>query len=855
MNRINTIMFGLFCLIGLSESVFSAMPACEVNVLSADDHSVLIECIVKEFSQEPAAIEGVNFHKIMIPGEAVAHDRGYPALPSIARGIAMPRDADAKVKVIDRQYREMRMRIAPSKGFISREVDPADVSYLCEEVYEKDEFYPAECVEIGNRYILRDIQGITLRIYPFAINPAEHLLRFYHRIVLRVEFSVPWESVTGIIKKGKCNRYFKNMYGRRFVNFEKDRYEPVAEQGRMIVIYYDEFMSAIQPYIDWKRQKGIRTDAYEASSVGSSAEDIRAFIQSQYDMNDGLTFVQLVGDEPQVPTLRIDRDFCPGQAVSDPAYSLVDGDDSYPDLFIGRFSARNVDELMTQVERTIYYERDIDGGGWLHQGTGLASVWGEGYGYLGLNDVDLAELLRGELLEYTYTQVDQLYEQGTPPFAITPVPLQDFLDAVNDGRGILNTGSHGDCESSFTVPPGTPSEGHLTIDCIYSLMNEFELPFIFLGAPYLGQFEIDDTLAEAFMRATNTENGAPVGGIAVYASSADLDYASPQAAMYEMVQLLTNESVQSFGGLMYNGACFSIDLYGARGEKTFQSFQILGDASLQVRTDTPEAMEITHAESIYIGDTEFEVCAGLENALACLSEDYCITASDYTDETGCVTLAFEPLPAQTTLTLTVTAYNRITNIEYISVEYPPTPTSIPTFPPPTETPLPSESPTAVASSTPAPPTATPPPSVTPIVTGTVSPGPITPTSLPPTPTEACGPLGVSLWMPAHYYQQGHPCSCKVYVCNPGPETYDGIPLFVILDVFGVYYFAPSFTDYDYYTLINLTPGLTEIQVLDEFAWPPDAGAASGIVWYAAMTGRDRTELFGDWDDWTFGWGY
>ena len=46
-------------------------------------------------------------------------------------------------------------------------------------------------------------------------------------------------------------------------------------------------------------------------------------------------------------------------ADSDPEYSTLLGSDSYPELFVGRFSAENVDQVATQVLRTITYERDL----------------------------------------------------------------------------------------------------------------------------------------------------------------------------------------------------------------------------------------------------------------------------------------------------------------------------------------------------------------------------------------------------------------------------------------------------------------------------------------------------------------
>ncbi len=113
-------------------------------------------------------------------------------------------------------------------------------------------------------------------------------------------------------------------------------------------------------------------------------------------------------------------------------------------------------------------------------------------------------------------------------------------------------------------------------------------------------------------------------------------------------------------------------------------------------------------------------------------------------------------------------------------------------------------------------------------------------------------LGVRLWMPSDHFIPGDTCSCRVSAVNPGPETYTNVPLFVILDVMGVYLFAPQFNRFDHYT-IDLPVGMVHQDVLPEFFWPDDVGVAENIYWYAGMTDPDISELLGNYDSWRFGW--
>src|SRR5690606_37759581 len=122
--------------------------------------------------------------------------------------------------------------------------------------------------------------------------------------------------------------------------------------------------------------------------------------------NNGLMFVQLFGDAPQIPTLTS------GGGGSDPTFALCAGTDSYPDIYVGRFSAQTVAEMQTQLDRSIYYERDIQTGAtWLQRGMGIASNEGGGsQGDMGESDQTHIENIRTDLLNYGYTSVDQMYQ-------------------------------------------------------------------------------------------------------------------------------------------------------------------------------------------------------------------------------------------------------------------------------------------------------------------------------------------------------------------------------------------------------------------------------------------------------------
>jgi hypothetical protein len=106
------------------------------------------------------------------------------------------------------------------------------------------------------------------------------------------------------------------------------------------------------------------------------------------------------------------------------------------------------------------------------------------------------------------------------------------------------------------------------------------------------------------------------------------------------------------------------------------------------------------------------------------------------------------------------------------------------------------------------------------------------------------------------FHSGEKCSCIAIVCNQEGHTLEGYPLFVLLEVFGSFFFAPSYNQtFDNYLIDHpiFSPGETRITVLPEFDWPDITGSADGIKWYGAMTDPQMTKLTGTLGVFNFGW--
>jgi gingipain R len=620
-----------------------------VTVLESNDTRTVLRFDVGGFSKELVNIGGQAYYAVWCGKDGVLLNAGEPALPRICRSIIIPDDAEMELQVLSSEYRDYPMtQVIPSKGNLPRTVNPADIPYSFGPVYQEAQWYPEKLASLREPHILRDLRGTVVELNAFRYHTGLELLRVYTSVT--VEVYAAGSGQVNILQRPEplthVNSDFGTIYQRHFVNYGTfdSRYAPIDEAGEMLIITYDSFHSTMQPLVDWKIQKGIKTTIVDVSTIGNNSTAIDNYIQTFYNNSGGnLAWVLLVGDAAQVAT---------PSGGADPTYAKVVGTDNYPDIFIGRFSAETVAHVQTQVERTVEYERDAQvGAAWYHQGTGIGSDQGPGHNG-GEYDYQHENNIRTDLLAFTYTLVDQIYDPGATAAQVST--------ALNAGRSIVNYTGHGD-----VTLWGTTGFSNTNVN---ALVNDNKLPFIISVACYNGSFTSATCFGEAWLRATHS--GEPIGAIGAYMSSISQSWNPPMDAQDEAVDLLCAESKTTFGGICFNGSCKMIDINGSSGATEFNAWHIFGDPSVLLRTDTPVAMDVTHPGNIAPGAPDFAVTVvGVSGALCALSYNGTLFGAAYTDGSGLATIPVEgTLPDGENIKLTITAFNKLTYTADILVD-------------------------------------------------------------------------------------------------------------------------------------------------------------------------------------------
>ncbi|MFH1687508.1 MAG: C25 family cysteine peptidase [bacterium] len=650
--RLLTALVGL-CLISASASaerveLSGHSPDVDVIVEGSTIDRTVVRFEIGAFEQQPVTINGQTYFEISAGGEGNNLEAGQPNLPHVSRSIIIPDDAAMAINVLSSDFVDYPMTpVAPSKGNLLRTVNPEDVPYEFGREYLMTGFFPDNLAGLREPYIMRDYRGIVLDISPFQYDPEHQTLRVYKSITVEVVTTGPGQiNVKHSAKRESVVSDFDYVYGNHFLNYGQaaEKYTLVEETGSMLIICYDAWMPNMQPLVDWKLQKGINTVMVPKTTAGSTASAIDAYIQSYYDSTD-VAFVLLVGDAAQIPTLTS------GGGGADPMFALVDGGDSYPDIFVGRFSCENTTHVNTMVQRTITYERDAAAGDWYHKGTGVASNQGPGHNGGEYDNVHMDKIRDTLMMIGTYTEVDQIYDpSGT---------AAQVAAAFNNGRSIANYCGHGS-----TTAWSTTGFSNSNVD---ALVNDNMPPFIFSVACVNGNFVSYTCFGEAWLRASH--NGVPTGAIGAYMSSINQSWDPPMDAEDEFNRLIVREVVSSYGAICFNGSCKMIDINGSGGISMYNTWHIFGDPSVQVRTDSPAPLTVNHAGAAFFNLPEYEVeVVGVENALCALYADGVLYGYAYTDAGGNALIPVSGLlPIGTPATLTVTAYNAETVVDEVIV--------------------------------------------------------------------------------------------------------------------------------------------------------------------------------------------
>ena len=111
----------------------------KVSLQKSSESSTIITIDVPSPNQVMVSTPRGEASIYFVNGAVNTLEKGAPILPKISRSIIIPDGSKALVKVLSSQYKDIEnVSVAPSKGNLSRDIDPAKVPFSYGAVYQKD---------------------------------------------------------------------------------------------------------------------------------------------------------------------------------------------------------------------------------------------------------------------------------------------------------------------------------------------------------------------------------------------------------------------------------------------------------------------------------------------------------------------------------------------------------------------------------------------------------------------------------------------------------------------------------------------------------------------------------------------
>jgi len=660
------VLLGLFALSPVSAEWISVgnlrsyEEAPLLDVPFSDPSHTRVELAVPGISVETITRREGTFHKISMPETGFTTEIGDPELPQVTTLIAIPDQGDVELRVTPGDYTVLpNINVYPAQPE-GDAVEGGEPEFVWNRpFYRSGVAYPAEVANIAQPVILRDFRVVPLTISPVQYNPSTQELRIYHNVEIELTYPAGMSINPKIRTRQTISRAFEHLYEATIANFDHLRDAYSVEDGSYLIIMPQAYRQYTQDLIDWRRRQGYRVEVHYVEDIGEIMPEYRDFIQDAYnEWEYPPEYVLLYADENEnfeggIPTNFYNSN---AQIASDHLYSLVDGDDYFADIFVGRISVRNALDAYKMAYKIVNYESNpflVEDDGWFRRGLQV----GGGFPQFVVSTIETCNWARQEMLEYGYTQVDTVYDWAANPGSIGKDIA--ITNAVENGVSIINYRGWANNER-WNNPIYRNTD-------VLQLENYGKWPVVFsvVCATANYAFGNEPCFAEAWLRAGSINN--PQGAVGFFGST------------YINTHTKTNNPITGgiFEGLFHRGMRTMgevtnwgkiVEYLSFPGQSSitceadcganrdcwekcvsfnFHNFVLLSDPATSIWTTTPIDITVDHPAEVPLGQNAVEVqvtdnSGAVEGAWVALTrydgDEMQIHATGMTGTSGYVTL-------------------------------------------------------------------------------------------------------------------------------------------------------------------------------------------------------------------------
>ncbi len=638
-----------------------AMRGAETNIVFQSDFSIIMD--IKIFgltAEEINTEEMINtqhevFMSISLPNEYHTGEIGRPSMPAIKKTIGVPIGAQISLEIINAKYRDIPLeffgidkRIMPVLAPVEKIPGKEPVFELDDKLYGQDKFYPVSVARIENEDLMRGHRLVVLEIAPIQYNPITNILRCYTEFEVRVRFAGGDMIQTKDRILRDYSPLFEDFIKRRVSNY--GMYENIMRGVLPLPIHYliithNSFQTQVNDLASWLKQKGFKVKVANQDSITSwTISGIETYIDAQNPLP---TYLLLVGD--------VNGGYMPapiGSApmntkVTDLYYAETDGSGYLPDMLYGRLSVETTTHITTIVEKILKYEKAQlpDMASWFKKDAFLAgndnySITEGTHNYCTTNFMDPNGYTTYKLYEQTYGAT-----------------TADVFTNVNEGRILTTMSGHGSDDGWYDGPP-------FQVTHVNQLTNGDKLTIATGHCCLANNFgwSSGPCGGESWIRKANG------GAVAYYGSCPSTYWSEDDWLQREWYEAIYVDSMYEHARFTLDGMYDGIYLSSTSLKQYYyEGYHVLGDPALDLWTDVPVNMVVTHDVAVIPSASDFTVSvtgngSPLEDALVCAwipNQSPEMHIAEYTNAAGIATLGISPTTPGDTMYVTVTKHNFI----------------------------------------------------------------------------------------------------------------------------------------------------------------------------------------------------
>ena len=630
-----------------------------------------------------------QFSSLSMPNTVLGGNEGDPQIPVVSQVIAVPVGANPIIRVTSYSTTDYRLEdlgirtLVPRQPSLRKDKRPEDVPF----VYNANAYQtrgmrsePQAFVEVVGT--MRGVQLGKMTIEPVSYDPVNNTLRVFNDIEVEVSFAGANAMATEKLLIDTYSPYFDNVYktlfnGRAVLDAYTQHPDLYNTPVKMLVVATSAYQSstAFQNWLTWKKQKGIDVDIYTVTSSTASST-IRTEIQNRYNANHP-TFLVIVGDETVVKPYKTNWNCGSsyGNCINDNEYASIDSD-VYHDMFMSRMSVSSTTELGNLVNKILTYEKYTMSDPTYLSNSLLVAGW----------DATWTNRVGKPTIQYANNNYYNSAHGINPTVYITTGSGQTAAWNNINNVGFVNYTAHGDIQE-LADPEFTNSNAN-------SMTNNGKYLWVVanccLSANW-GNSSYSPCLGETMIRAANKGAFGYIGSIPEsywyedyyfgvgafsYVASTVQTTSSTTTGMYDAAfddtGFNTLNSMPYIGNVAVTYAHAAGYTSSVTDEYYWRAYQCLGDGSVMPYLNNPSANSVSHASTISIGATTFQVNAHAGSYVA-ITKNNEILGVAQADASGVANVPISGLTSAGDVMIVVTRNQRqpyITTIQAVAVNGP-----------------------------------------------------------------------------------------------------------------------------------------------------------------------------------------